>query len=136
MNYKKLVFVFLCQLAGTLFIGSGSWAAEKDHRTFRNMQPDPRRTMQQFRQERAQNPQQFRAPRVDQRARVPAPPGPPNPVPDRGMSRDEAARAMPRASKHFDEMDLDRDGTVSREEIRAFREKRRQERWGAGDPRN
>ena len=138
MNHKKLAFVFLCQLAGALLFGGQGWAAERDHHPFRGMQSDPRRQpMQQFRQERQQNAQQFKAQREEQRARVMQPPRPPDVNRNPGPNREEAARAMPPgAPRQFDGMDANRDGTVSREEMRALREKRRQQRWGNGDPRN
>jgi Ca2+-binding EF-hand superfamily protein len=44
------------------------------------------------------------------------------------ISRDEA-KALPMLSRHFDEIDTNRDGQVSADEMRAFHEKRRADHW-------
>ena len=44
------------------------------------------------------------------------------------ISRAEAA-ALPMIAKHFDEIDANRDGQISADELRAFHEKRRAEHW-------
>lgn len=36
------------------------------------------------------------------------------------LTRDEAAKGMPRAAKHFDAIDADHDGKLSRQEIAQF----------------
>ena len=57
---------------------------------------------------------------------------------DRALSRDEAGRAAPRLQENFDNIDANRDGKATPDEIRAFRRERakmrRIERGGA-DPR-
>ena len=50
-----------------------------------------------------------------------------------GISRQEAAERLPRLHRRFDEMDSNRDGVVTGEEMRAFRERRAA---GRGDPRD
>ena len=47
---------------------------------------------------------------------------------DGSISRAEAA-SMPRLAKHFDEIDANKDGQASADELRAFHEKRRGEHW-------
>ncbi|MEQ1519253.1 MAG: EF-hand domain-containing protein [Usitatibacteraceae bacterium] len=42
---------------------------------------------------------------------------------DGKISRTEAA-AMPRLNKHFDEIDANKDGFITKDEMKAFREKR------------
>ena len=57
---------------------------------------------------------------------------------DRALSRDEVGRAAPRLQENFDNIDANRDGKATPDEIRAFRRERakmrRIERGGA-DPR-
>jgi len=57
---------------------------------------------------------------------------------DGAMTRDEA-KSMPRVAKHFDAIDIDKDGTVSLEEIRASMRKAHErgvERFRAADKDN
>jgi hypothetical protein len=44
------------------------------------------------------------------------------------ISRAEAAASLPRVAKHFDEIDANKDGQISSEELRAFHEARKAER--------
>lgn len=57
---------------------------------------------------------------------------------DRALSKDEAAKGAPRLNEKFDDVDANRDGRATPDEIRAFRRERaklrRIERGGA-DPR-
>ena len=57
---------------------------------------------------------------------------------DRALNRDEAGRVAPRLQENFDNVDANKDGKASQEEIRAFRRERakmrRIERGGV-DPR-
>ncbi len=56
---------------------------------------------------------------------------------DGALSREEADKSLPGLARHFDRIDADRNGSVSPEEVRAFREQRRQQRMDrdSGDPR-
>jgi hypothetical protein len=47
---------------------------------------------------------------------------------DGAISRAEAEQSMPGIARHFDSIDIDRDGTISREEMRAAHEKMREAR--------
>ena len=49
------------------------------------------------------------------------------------ISRAEAAASLPRISKHFDEIDANKDGQLSREEMRAFHEARKAKHKAEGD---
>ena len=56
---------------------------------------------------------------------------------DRAISRDEANKSLPHLAKHFDKIDENHDGLITREELQHFREKRMQHRIDRGrtDPR-
>ncbi len=45
---------------------------------------------------------------------------------DGSISRAEAERDLPGVARHFDQIDVNRDGIISRDELRAAREKRRE----------
>jgi hypothetical protein len=49
------------------------------------------------------------------------------------ISRAEAAASLPRVSKHFDEIDANKDGQLSRDEMRAFHEARKAKRKAEGE---
>jgi Ca2+-binding EF-hand superfamily protein len=49
---------------------------------------------------------------------------------DGRISRSEAEASMPRLAKNFDRIDADKDGFVTREEMRAFHEQQRAQRKG------
>src|SRR5258706_3984184 len=87
---------------------------------FRAMPPDQRREWrEQWRNER------FRPdPREEFRGRRPQG----EPFRDGGYSREDAARSLPRLSRHLDQIDANRDGVVNADELRAFREQRARER--------
>ena len=55
---------------------------------------------------------------------------------DGTISRDEARAHAPRMAEHFDAIDTDHDGTISRDELRAAREKahNRRQQGGGGPP--
>jgi hypothetical protein len=58
---------------------------------------------------------------------------------DRALNRAEAQRHFPRLGKRFDDIDGNRDGVITREEVRAFRDARAKARVWAGegdDPRD
>ena len=58
---------------------------------------------------------------------------------DRALNRDEAQRHFPRLGKRFDEIDSNRDGVITQDEVRAFRQSRARARvWGGDgdDPRD
>jgi len=56
---------------------------------------------------------------------------------DSAISREEAGQSMPHLSRHFEEVDANRDGRATKDEVKAFREKRMQQRLDRhrGDPR-
>jgi hypothetical protein len=86
-----------------------------------NMSPEERREVREMRREKMRE----RFERADQDG-------------DRALSREEAGRVGPRVQDNFDNVDTNKDGKASEEEIRAFRRERaklrRIERGGA-DPR-
>ena len=49
---------------------------------------------------------------------------------DGKISREEANASLPRLAKHFDEIDTDKDGFITKEEMRAFHEKNHPDRKG------
>ena len=58
---------------------------------------------------------------------------------DRALNRDEAQKHFPRLGKRFDQIDGNRDGIITRDEVRAFRDARAKARVWAGegdDPRD
>jgi Ca2+-binding EF-hand superfamily protein len=55
------------------------------------------------------------------------------------INRQDAARHMPEIFRHFDEIDINHDGVITQDEVRAFRQRRAQERMNQAvgrDPRN
>lgn len=111
-----------------------SWAADPNDREERkwrdthqgkprigNMSPEERREIREQRREKIRE----RFNDADQNS-------------DRALSRDEAGRAAPRLQENFDNIDANRDGKATPDEIRTFRRERakmrRIERGGA-DPR-
>ncbi|MEP7156427.1 MAG: EF-hand domain-containing protein [Betaproteobacteria bacterium] len=42
---------------------------------------------------------------------------------DGKISREEAAASLPRIAKHFDDIDTNKDGQITKEEMKAFHEK-------------
>ena len=98
--------------------------------------------MEKLRGERIQNPGRFPSPEQQQRREEIRSRGvekarQSDTNRDGALSREEAGKSFPRFSRHFDEADTNHDGVVSPEEMRAFRDMRRQQRMGrGGDPRN
>ena len=146
MTRRNICLLPLLILAGIVLPAAVAYAQDKDKpHPFRNVPPQERRqAIQKLRQERAQNPERNQSPgRVQnpegaQQSRPAEKPRPGGAIHDGALSREEAAKTMPRFSRHFDEADTNRDGVVTREELRAFRERRRQQRMdrGNGDPRD
>ena len=110
-------------------LAATSWAADrnipdrgKDGKPpLVNMSPEERREVREMRREKMRE----RFERADQDG-------------DRALSREETGRVAPRVQENFDNVDANKDGKASEEEIRAFRRERakmrRIERGGA-DPR-
>ena len=116
---------------------------------FRNMAPGERqRAKDQFRavtpeqrqQWRSENPEQPRQMREDANNRFQERWQRADGNGNGRINRQDAARHMPGVSRHFDEIDTNHDGVVTQEEVRAFRQRRAQDRMNqdaAGrDPRN
>jgi len=49
---------------------------------------------------------------------------------DGKISREEAAASLPRLAKHFDEIDTNKDGFITKEEMKAFHDKKQAEKAG------
>ena len=89
---------------------------------FANMSPEERREVREIRREKMR--ERFDA--ADQDG-------------DRALSRDEAGRVAPRLQENFDNVDVNKDGKATPDEIRAFRRERAKMRRidrGRDDPRN
>ena len=89
---------------------------------FANMSPDERREIREVRREKMR--ERFDA--ADQDG-------------DRALRRDEAGRVAPRLQENFDNVDVNKDGKATPDEIRAFRRERAKMRRidrGRDDPRN
>ena len=112
-----------------ILMAATSWAADRNNRDksqdgkppIANMSPEERREVREMRREKMR--ERFDA--ADQDG-------------DRALSRDEAGRVAPRLQENFDNVDANKDGKATQDEIRAFRRERakmrRIERGGA-DPR-
>ena len=89
---------------------------------FANMSPEERREVREIRREKMR--ERFDA--ADQDG-------------DRALRRDEAGRVAPRLQENFDNVDANKDGKATPDEIRAFRRERAKMRRidrGRDDPRN
>lgn len=87
-----------------------------------NMPPEERREVREIRREKMR--ERFDAADQDR---------------DRALSRDEAGRVAPRLQENFDNVDVNKDGKATPDEIRAFRRERAKMRRidrGRDDPRN
>lgn len=119
--------LFFCVVALTGLLTGGAAADDRgrpDHR-LRHIPPDERRELFDRMRERQEMRERMRE-RADYAERNRG----------GGLSREEAGRSLPRLSRSFDEVDLNRDGVVTPDEVRVFRERRRVERQGMrGDPR-
>jgi len=102
----------------------------------RSMAPDQRPRMEQFRdmtpeqrqQWRNQNPEQARQMREDANNRFQERWQRADANGNGRITRQDAARHMPGVSKHFDEIDANHDGVITQDEVRAFRQRRAQDR--------
>ena len=126
---------FVCRAVGTtllMLMAATTWAADPaDARKFREPQqgqppgpklsPDDRRELREMRRERQRE-------RFDEADRDH----------DRALSKDETAKVAPRLHDKFEDIDSNRDGRATPDEIRSFKRERakmrRIERGGA-DPR-
>lgn len=133
-----------------LFLGgfaANSAHAEQGERPFWRANKEQREQRQQLREERQQRQEQVREQRQDQmreqrqlrqeelRERAHAA----DENHDRALNRDEAQKHFPRLGKRFDQIDGNRDGVITRDEVRAFRDARARARVWAGegdDPRD
>jgi hypothetical protein len=138
----KLFPVFL--LLATLWAGvcspvSIAFAGDRERpERFRNLPSQERRqTVDPFHQEQAMDPDKFRQPREEMRARRAERLKQADKNGDSAISREEAGQSMPHLSRHFEEVDANRDGRATKDEVKAFREKRMQQRLDRrrGDPR-
>jgi hypothetical protein len=112
-----------------ILVTATSWAADPNREKFRDgrpptgaMSPDERREIREMRRERMR--EKFEA--ADQDG-------------DRALSREEAGRSAPRLHENFDNVDGNKDGKATQDEIRAFRRERAKMRRierGEADPRN
>lgn len=110
-----------------IVMAATSWAADTDREKFRDgkppaMSPDERREIREMRRERMR--EKFEA--ADKNG-------------DHALSREEAGRATPRLRENFDNVDANKDGRATPDEIRAFRRERAKMRRierGEADPRN
>ncbi len=145
MKRTTLTFLSAAFLLGLSSPVTSVFAKDDDlPKHFHNLPPEERRQMiDRIRQERAREAAALNRPNVqgapqrrEERASPPLAARQTDPRRDGGVSREEAGK-MPRLSRHFDEIDTNRDGIVSRDEMRIFREKRLQQRTGGndGDPR-
>ena len=135
---RRFVLLHAAVLLGLAALGQALAQDAEKPRHFRNLPLEERRqAIEKFRQERAQNPEKFQQRREEMRLRDPERTRQADVNRDGGFNREEAGKSMPRLARHFDEIDTNHDGIISREEMRAFREKRRQQRLsrGEGDPR-
>jgi TolA-binding protein len=106
------------------------------HEGARNVVPEQRQRMEQFRdatpeqrqQWRNQNPEQARQMREDANNRFQERWKRADENGSGRITRQDAARHMPGVSKHFDEIDANHDGVVTQDEVRAFRQRRAQDR--------
>jgi hypothetical protein len=132
---------FLLPLVALLGVGtltSQAFAQDRERFHPRNIpQQERHQGRDQFRQERPPNPERFNERREEMRSRAIERARQADTNHDGAISRQEADRSMPHLSRHFEEIDANHDGVVSREEMRAFRERRMQQRLerGGGDPR-
>ena len=106
-----------------------SWSADRNNRDksqdgkppIANMSPDERREVRETRREKMRE----RIDAADQDG-------------DHALSRDEAGRVAPRLRENFDNIDSNRDGNATADEIREFRRERAKMRRierGGRDPR-
>lgn len=112
-----------------ILMAATCWAADPNRDKFRDgrpptgaMSPDERREIREMRRERLR--EKFEAADKDG---------------DRALSRDEAGRSAPRLQENFDNVDSNKDGKATSDEIRAFRRERaklRRIERGEADPRN
>ena len=118
-------------IGATLLIvmSATSWAADPNREKFREgkppmgaMSPEEHREVRKMRRERAR--EKFEAADKDG---------------DRALSREEAGRSTPRLNDNFNNVDANKDGKMTPDEIRAFRRERAKMRRierGEADPRN
>jgi Ca2+-binding EF-hand superfamily protein len=119
------------------------------HESFRNMTPGQRQqakeqfraaTPEQRQQWRNENPEQARQLREDANNRFQERWQRADGNGNGRITRQDAARHMPGVARHFDEIDTNHDGVVTQDEVRAFQQRRAQDRMNqnaAGrDPRN
>ncbi len=129
--WAAFAFVLLCGLTQTAL-------AEQGERPFWRGNKDLREQRQQLREERRQQRQEQFGERGEEVRRLQR-------ERDDGahqgqaLNRDEAQKRFPRLGKRFDQIDGNRDGMITRDEVRAFRDARAKARVWAGegdDPRD
>ena len=112
-----------------ILMAATSWAADPNREKFRDgkppagaVSPEERRELREMRRERIR--EKFEAADKDG---------------DHALSREEAGRSAPRLHDNFDNVDANKDGKATPDEIRAFRRERAKMRRierGEADPRN